>query len=263
MSALTDATEQPAATRLRLLVRRNVLALRDWLIEAAFDARPLARLRRREHVLCIGDSHVRVMSRVRLAHAWFLPVPLDGATASGIANPQSKTSSLQRFTERLARARPWQHVLIELGEVDCGFLIWHRAKRRELSVDRQLEYTIDAYASFIERVAAMSFRSVSVMSVPLPTIGDDPESWGEVANMRKTVTVPQTERTALTLRFNAALERRCAVLGVPFVDVTTGHLDPGTGLIDGSFVRATHHDHHLADAPFAALIGRQLAERWG
>jgi hypothetical protein len=244
------------------MLRRNVLALRERLIDAAFNSRVLARLRRREHVLCIGDSHVRVMGEVDLPGAWFLAMPLDGATASGIMNPQSKTSSLERFDARLARGRPWQHVLVQLGEVDCGFLIWHRARRLGLSVDEQLQVTIDAYAQFIERVAAAGFRRVVVLSVPLPTIGDDPEQWGEIANMRKTVSVSQADRTALTLRFNAALQRRCEHLGVDFVDVTSGHLDAATGLVDARFVRATHHDHHLADEPFARLIARQLAGRF-
>lgn len=264
-----QAQDAPAATLPRRLpwplrqLRRAVLALREALVDAAFNARLLARLRRREHVLCIGDSHVAVMSHVRLDGAWLLPMALLGATASGITNPQSRTNALERFTERLARARPWQHVLIELGEVDCGFVIWHRARRLDVPVDEQLQQTLDAYATFIAQVAGMGFASVSVMSVPLPTIGDDPEQWGEIANMRKTVSVPQTERTALTMRFNAALAERCVALGVGFVDVTTGHYDAATGLVDRRFVRDSYHDHHLADAPFAQLIGRRLRGRFG
>ena len=82
--------------------------------------------------------------------------------------------------------------------------------------------------------------------------------------MRKTVTVPQTERTALTLRFNASLAERCAALGVPFADVTTAQYDAATGLIDSRFTRGTYHDHHLADAPFARLIAGELgsARQW-
>ena len=263
MNAAGPPPDTPLANRRRRRLRRRVYDARDRIVETAFNSRALARLLRRAHVLSIGDSHVRVMSKVHLRGAWFLPMPLDGATASGIMNPQSRTNALERFTERLGRARPWQHVLIELGEVDCGFVIWHRARRLDLPVEEQLAQTIDAYAAFIERVAEMGLASVTVMSAPLPTIGDDPGSWGEIANMRRTVTVPQTERTALTLRFNAALAERCAGLGIPFVDVTTGHYDAATGLIDNRFVRDTHDDHHLADAPFARLIARELAGRFG
>jgi hypothetical protein len=47
-----------------------------------------------------------------------------------------------------------------------------------------------------------------------------------------------------------------------FVDVTSGHLDLGTGLIDRRFVRVTEHDHHLADDPYAELIAAQLRVLW-
>jgi hypothetical protein len=83
-----------------------------------------------------------------------------------------------------------------------------------------------------------------------------------VANLRKTVTASQRERTELTLRFNSELRRRCMELGVVFVDVTSGHLDPRTGLIDPRFLRETEHDHHLADEPYARLIAGQLRDLW-
>jgi hypothetical protein len=126
-----------------------------------------------------------------------------GATASGVLNPSSKTGSLERFTAQLDRARSWQQIALQLGEVDCGFLIWRRADRFGLSVEEQLEQTLDSYARFITTVADRRFARVIVLSVPLPTIRDYPSALGEVANLRKTVTASQAERTQLTLRFNA------------------------------------------------------------
>ena len=60
----------------------------------------------------------------------------------------------------------------------------------------QLALTIDSYSGFIERVRDAGFARVIVLSVPLPTIVDDPEQWGEIANMRRSVTATQLQRTA-------------------------------------------------------------------
>ena len=228
-----------------------------------FNLRLYARLRGREHVLCVGDSHVYVMHLVAVPRAWFWIEGVEGATASGVLNPNSETRSREIFMETLSRGRRWQHVLLELGEVDCGFVIWRRAEREGLSVEQQLQRTLDAYETFIEQVLTMGFAGVTVMSVPLPTI-DDPSEWrGHVANARREVKATQLERTQLTLRYNQELARRCARVGVAFVDVTSEQMDPATGLVHSRFIRPTKYDHHLAYLPFAELITRRLADRWG
>src|ERR1700722_1017066 len=226
----------------------------DWL----FNRRIYAKLRRREHVLCIGDSHVRVMRHVRHPRVWFRTVSVEGATASGVMNPNGTAQAIPIFTKRLMRARTWQSVLVQLGEVDCGFVIWHRAARRDLSVTEQLVHTLNTYSAFISKIVAMGFRDICVLSAPAPTIGDDPIDWGHVANLRSEVSASISDRTVLTLRFNSEMQQRCSELGASFIDATTGHIDPTTGLVHPEFLRDTPEDHHLADFPYAALILREL-----
>ena len=180
---------------------------------------------------------------------------VEGATASGIENPNSATHALTLFTERLARARTWQHVVVCLGEVDCGFVIWYRSGRHGLSIDDQLDTTLSSYLSFLRRVRERAFASLSVLSVPLPTITDYPSERGEVANLRREITATQRERTELTLRFNRELRQCVASENIGFIDATSSQLDPHTGMIDRSLVRG-QLDHHLRDEPYAALIAR-------
>lgn len=239
---------------MKRLRRRSGARLTDW----AFNRRALALARRREHVICLGDSHVKVMRHVRLPGAWLRPYGVGGATASGIMNPNSQTQSFVAFSDRLRRAKRWQSVLFLLGEVDCGFVIWHRAQRHGISVEEQLEQTLDAYQSFIGRTVGLGFRRVLVLSAPLPTIRDTPSEWGDVANLRKEVTASLEQRTELTLRFNEQLRRRCERVGATFVDVTSAQLDGATGLIAERFRREHSRNHHLADEPFSELIAGQL-----
>ena len=244
-------------------LRRRAAEAGEAAVDWAFRRRALALLLHRDHVLCLGDSHVAVMNHVRVPGVWFRAKPVSGATASGVRNPQSTSQAMATFEKLLAHAPRWQEILLDLGEVDCGFLIWHRAKRRGLGVEEQLEHTLDTYAAFIADVAARGFKRTSVLSVALPTIGDDPSEWGEVASLRRVVTASQSERTELTLRYNELLRDRCDALGVPFIDATSGHRNPVSGLVDASFLRDSHHDHHLADGPYSRLIERELRPLWG
>jgi len=186
---------------------------------------------------------------------WFRTFMVQGATASGIENPNSATNASTLFTERLARAQTWQHVLVCLGEVDCGFVIWYRSERHGLRIDDQLDATLNSYITFLRRIEERAFASLSVLSAPLPTITDHPSQRGEVANLRKEITATQRERTDLTLRFNHELQQRVANENIVFIDSTSSQLDPQTGTIDRSLVRG-ELDHHLRDEPYAALIAR-------
>jgi hypothetical protein len=186
---------------------------------------------------------------------WFRTFMVEGATASGILNPNSSTHAFPLFTERLARAQRWQHVVVCLGEVDCGFVIWHRAQRHGLSIAEQLDQTLNSYVAFLRRARERGFASLSVLSVPLPTITDNPSQRGEVASLRSEIEATQRERTALTLHFNDELRRRAKSEAIGFIDATSSQLDPHTGVIDRSLVRG-QLDHHLREEPYAALIAR-------
>jgi hypothetical protein len=236
----------------RVAFSRRIL---DWL----FNRRTMARVLRREHVLCLGDSHVGILSLVRLPGVWFRVRRVVGATASGILNDGSVTLARAKFVERLRHAKPWQQILLQLGEVDCGFVIWRRAEQYGLKIDEQLTLTLDAYAAFVQELIDLGFSRVIVLSVPLPTIDDLPSEWeGSVANQRKEIKATQLERTDLTLRYNAELQRRCNTNGVTFVDVTSGQLDSVTGTIDPRFLKDTRRDHHLAKEPYGQLISAGL-----
>lgn len=241
----------PPGPRRREIERR----IATW----TFNRRSLAVLRRQQHVVCIGDSHVTVLSKVHVPGVRFQVRRVVGATASGLLNEKSATRTRRKLLQRLGEARRWQSIVIQLGEVDCGYLIWRRAERYGLDIEEQLELSLATYSTFLTEVLGRNFREVIVLSAPLPTIGDARSEWeGSVASARKDITATQAERTALTLRFNDRLKARCESLGVTFVDVTTGQLDPATGLIDTRFVRMTNRNHHLADAPYGALIASEL-----
>ena len=223
-----------------------------WL----FNRRGWAAQRRR--IIALGDSHIAVIRRYVAPQvtAVFDVVCVIGATAQGLVNPHSSTDALRQFQKRLDRARPWQTVLLELGEVDCGFVIWYRSQEKGLEVDDQLERSLSNYLRFIDHQVDRGF-DVWVMSAPLPTIRDFQE-WGEVANLRSSVAASQLDRTALTVRYNSRLREACLKRGVRFVDVSSELLDPATGVIKREFEQANRLDHHLDDTAWGDVIVREL-----
>lgn len=245
------------------LVSRVSDASKKRFVPRLFDAHLVALLGRRDHMLCIGDSHVAVFEHVRVRDIWFQAFEVGGATASGILNPNSATQGYNQFTQRLDAAPRWQHIIVVLGEVDCGFLIWHRAQRDGACIDQQLTAALDNYLAFLRWIKQRAFASLSVLSVPLPTIEDYScylTAPGDIANARKEVTATQRERTELTIRFNQGLCERAAAEDIAFLDATSRQVDPSTGLIDRALAREDL-DHHLRDDRYAELIAAALVNR--
>jgi hypothetical protein len=226
-----------------------------------FNSLDAAKERGRVHVVCLGDSHIQIFQHVTAAgllqHAWFSICCVVGATAQGMVNPFSVTDALNTFRSRLDMAKTWQPIVLQLGEVDCGFLVWYRAQQDGISVESQVETSLMNYAGFLDEVMARGFDDVFVLSVPLPTIRDDQE-WGAVAHARRTITATQSERTELTMRYNQRLAEISAARSAVFVDVTSFQLDPATGLVADSLLNPDRANHHLNPAPYARVVAEKL-----
>lgn len=211
-------------------------------------------------VLVLGDSHVLPFLRMGVPYGldgeFFRVVSVEGATVSGLPNPNSRTGAAQRFTEALADSNA-RTVLVNLGEVDTGFVIWYRAQRDGQSVEAMLEQALDRYQELVAQIASQG-RQAIVISAPLPTIGDGPAP-GIVANQRSTVQVPQAERTALTLRFNASMRRWCTDRGVRHLDLDPDSVDPATGRIRTELLSPDPSDHHYAREAYRRLLEIALA----
>ena len=218
----------------------------------------LRRLTCVRRVLVLGDSHARVFGHPMFA--WQFPLTsfeiicVAGATASGLDNPNSKTQSHAAFSEALERIRRRTTIILMLGEVDTGFVIWYRAKKYDCGVEEMLARAVRTYTRFIEQ--ARAHGETIVISAPLPTIQDG-SAWGEVANLRKEVTATQRDRTALTIRFNAEVESRCRDLGIGYLNLDTLCLG-ADGLVNRHLLNKDSRNHHYDRRAYARLISAQL-----
>ena len=78
-------------------------------------------------LLALGDSHLDALKYaadlgvLSVRSSCFLIVP--GATVVGLRNPNSLTDAVNIFRTSLFNQPVNSHVIIHLGEVDCGFVI--------------------------------------------------------------------------------------------------------------------------------------------
>lgn len=211
---------------------------------------------------CIGDSHMRVMEYVEANG--LLPGTrlefciVDGATITGLPNPNSKTQAGPIIIRYLQTVKPSDYIMLCFGEVDCGYLIWYRSQKYNESIDKHLDLAAANYFDLVRRMLERAPKHVIVCSVPPPTISDN-SSWGEVANARKEVVASQIERTILTGRFNKMLSEFCEAHGVSFLDLDPYLLDEQTGVVSDRYMNSDPLDHHLDNRMYGNVVASQLA----
>jgi len=208
-------------------------------------------------VLVLGDSHTEVFKLARFKRCFrrhfFAVTTVGGATASGLENPNSKTQAYQLFRDAI-RGSEARLAIIQLGEVDTGFVIWYRARKYNADVSEMAQRAVDTLTRFIREVAIT--HTPVVISAPLPTIGDAVE-WGEVAKARSKVTATQRERTALTLEFNREIAAFCADNHYCYISLDEECLGED-GLVSREVINPDIRNHHYDQDIYAELLVRKL-----
>lgn len=212
-----------------------------------------------EEVLVLGDSHAAVFGhpllRRKLWRNYLNVVSVGAATASGLENPNSKTQAFQKFDRALETTRA-EKVVVMLGEVDTGFVIWYRAAKYGVPVGDALAKTLATYQQFLQQIKARGLLPICV-STPLPTIQDG-NDWGEIANQRKSVSATQRERTELTLRFNREMEQFCVAEGITYLNLDNTSLG-ADGLVKAGLLNKNALDHHYDRHVFAELLSKPMS----
>ena len=211
----------------------------------------------------IGDSHTEVFWSMEFSPWYFWKLTpkikvVHGATATGLANPNSKTQALTIFENHLKeKVNKDDYVVFQLGEVDCGFAIWYRSEKHGLSVQKQTKLAIDNYSSLIKKSSSINGKKTIICSAVLPTLHDG-NDYGEVANLRKKIKATIKERTQLTLDFNRALKQLAKENRLGFIDLDQSLLNKKTGVIHSKFLHKDCTNHHLNPSKLAKIISKEL-----
>ena len=211
----------------------------------------------------IGDSHTEVFWNMEFSPWYFWKLTpeikiVHGATATGLANPNSKTRALTIFENHLKeKVNKDDYVVFQLGEVDCGFAIWYRAEKHDLSIQKQTQLAIDNYSSLIQKSRAINGKKTIICSAVLPTLHDG-NVYGEVANLRKEVKANIKERTQLTLDFNRILKQLAEKNKLGFMDLDQYLFNKKTGFIHYKFLHKDPTNHHLNPSKLTKIISKEL-----
>lgn len=211
-----------------------------------------------------GDSHTEVfqyISEKRLILFQSYDVTLvGGATAQGLRNPNSKTDCLNIFKRKIEKLPLDAKLIFMLGEVDTGFVIWYRAQKYNENVENQLTLSLECYFQFLENLKKQGYKNICVISTPLPTIEDN-QDWGEIANLRKSITATKKQRTELTLKYNALLEKKCEQNAFTYVGTDDVLLDRNTHVIHNFFMNKDRNNHHLDLEMYSKVMVNKLKKQ--
>jgi hypothetical protein len=200
------------------------------------------------NICVLGDSHSQVFNLCSTNEIKFDVQIVPGATAQGCVNPNSMTNSLEIYKSHIMKTNKYDKIMIMLGEVDCGYLIWVRCKRYNISIESQIDLCIKNINTFINDVLLSNDyinEQIVLCGVHLPTIKDN-TNHKYLCGARKEVDVGQYERTLKTLEYNSYLKKMAEVNGYKYIDITK-YIIQQNGLVNDYYLSSNVGDHHLDD----------------
>jgi hypothetical protein len=200
----------------------------------------------------LGDSHSNVFNYCNhmQSNIHFEVVIVGGATAQGSVNPNSNTNALSIFKEKLNNINPdnYKYIIINLGEVDCGFVIWYRKNKYNIGIEEQLKITTDNLFNFIKLEIHTYFESSKIIinGSVLPTIKDNTDK-KYLTGARSEIDASQMDRTDLTIKYNDILKNYSLSNEYNYMDITKYIIDNETKVVNAYFLNTDIFNHHLND----------------
>jgi len=213
-------------------------------------------------ILLQGDSHIRYFKYCHLHNMLpsgndYIIQEVGGATAQGMVNPNSKTKAMPRFKKVFDETKP-DCLVMQLGEVDCGFVIWYRKEKYNISIEEQMNISLTNYMEYLS-YCKQKVDKIIVSNVTLPSIPDGSyDKKFPVANARKDVKANLVERTKLTFDYNNRLENLCIKEGFEFLNYNNLLIN-SDGVLDKRFFNRNKYDHHLDNASIAPILSAALS----
>ena len=211
--------------------------------------------------LLLGDNHIGYLARaMQIAGflGWQYQVcEVSGATAIGMRNPNIAVNAFSLYRNFLQDKSRQATVILQLGEVDCGFVMWYRAQRHNEPVADQMRASAAAYLGFLHEIRYMGFIDIVITGATLPSIQDN-HDWGDSSDKRRDVTASLLERTKLTVEYNKALQIHARELGLRYLEVSSELIDQATKTVQPRFLSANPNDPQLDCSALGAIWAEKL-----
>jgi len=206
-----------------------------------------------ELIKAIGDSHTSIFDAYTGSDYIFEQTRVHGATARGAINPKTKTDSLRIFKEGLSGTIA-NRVIIGLGEVDCGYIIWYKNKHDGISLEDGIKQSMDGLFTFVKQEVEKIYQPSQIIlmaSIP-PTIEDntDPRF---LEGRRSDVNPTLKQRADLTRDWNRLLEKRCKDEGYRCMNINNYIID-SNDRVKNTYRNNNPWDHHLLEHAALPII---------
>jgi len=205
-------------------------------------------------VIVLGDSHSRIFSYMnnKQKEYKFKIQMVNGASAYGSINQNSKTRAFNEYTDYLEenkiKNKKNKKIIIMLGEVDCGYLIYVRSQRHSITIDEQINCCIDNLSKFIKNELVDKFKfhpsDIIICGSILPTIKDNTDK-NFLNGSRKEVKESQQIRTEKTLLYNSLLKSEAEKNNYNYIDITEHIINKKTNIVKDFYLNSNKYDHHL------------------
>jgi hypothetical protein len=213
------------------------------------------------NILFFGDSHARLYIK-KGANKIQNDIKFDcciavGATAQGAVNPNSKTKALNIYRQCVERKKnnDYNYIAIMLGEVDCGFVIWYRAKKYNETIQEQTQLAVNNLEEFLKKDIEKNFASekIVVVGATLPTIKDNTDK-RFLSGARSEVDATLRERIDCTFEYNKQLEIMANRRDYLYFDISEETFDKENYSVFPQFLNQNPHDHHFNPLSAAPLF---------
>jgi len=198
-----------------------------------------------EHIKVLGDSHIQSFDLYDGNNYNFETVLVNGATARGAINPNTTTNALKIFKKSLSGEKA-NRIIICLGEVDCGYLIWYKYKFEGLDPIAQMHESLKRLHQFVKTEVEPIYSKDKIIllgSIP-PTIKDNTDK-RYLAGARSKVDTPLKHRSSLTKLYNQTLKLICELEGWKCIDIIDEvTMEDGIEIKD-EYRNPKDNDHHL------------------
>jgi hypothetical protein len=195
-------------------------------------------------VLLIGDSHTEHIHKYDNNTVTITTLKIGGATAQGLLNPRSSRNTLNKILKFFKKHNTnyFDYVLLCFGEVDCNSAIWFYKNKYNVSLDWQLDRSINNYEKFIHEYIECYFKSnqIILLTPILPNVSDDIYN-EQRPSLRTEQFISHRDRTDLTFSFISKLKILSIKNNYSLISINDKLLDLKTNLIKDDFVNPSAH----------------------
>jgi hypothetical protein len=146
-------------------------------------------------------------------------------------------------------------VIINLGEVDFGFVIFYRHEKNKIPIEQSIKKTINYYFNFINKISKN--KDVLCISCPLPFMQNNDFRETDY-NLRSKIKANLNTRIKLSVLFNKEMQRKCNEIGVNYLNLDSEILNKD-GYVKKELIKKKK-DHHYNYDVYSGIIKNRLKE---